>query len=253
MDLSFQLYSAREHGPWSAVFERLAALGYSAVEGYAALYDDPARLADELAAHGLSMPSAHFALDALEREPAATHAIARTLDVGTLYAPHVAASARPTDLAGWKAFARRLARVGERAAGEGFAFGWHNHDFELAPLDDGSVPLDVLLGEAPDIGWEADLAWIARAGADPAAWLASHGARATAVHVKDIAPAGERRDEDGWADPGEGTMDWEGLMGTLLAGGVERLYIAEHDRPADVERFARRAQASFARWTEAPA
>ena len=258
MNLSFQLYSAREPGTrepgaWSGVLERIAALGYTAVEGYAALYEDPPALARELAAHSLTMPSAHFSLDSLENEPDASFAVARALGVRTLYAPSLPKQDRPTDAHGWRSVARRLARLGERVAHEGFAFGWHNHDFELAPLADGSVPLEILLGEAPGIGWEADLAWIARAGADPAAWIARHGSRATAVHVKDLAPEGECADEDGWADPGHGTMDWDALMSSLLADGRERLYIVEHDRPADVERFARRAMRASTRWTGAPA
>ena len=37
------------------------------------------------------------------------------------------------------------------------------------------------------------------------------------MHVKDIAPAGEAADEDGWADLGAGTVDWAGLIGALKA------------------------------------
>ena len=250
MNPSFQLYSAREHGSTGAVLARLAALDYRAVEGYAALYEDPPALADALAEHALAMPSGHFAVEALEEDPGGVFAVARALGCRTLYAPYLAEDARPGDLDGWRAFAARLARIGERVSGEGFGFGWHNHDFELVPLADGTVPLEVLLGEAPDIGWEADLAWIARAGADPADWIARHGERATAVHLKDLAPAGERADEDGWADVGHGTMDWDALMETLLGDGTERLYVVEHDRPADLERFARRARESWTRWAE---
>ncbi len=251
MTLSFQLYSAREHGPWENVFERLAALGYGAVEGYAALYEDPEKLARLLDEHGLAMPSAHFALDALEQDPGAALATARTLGCKTLYAPFLEPAHRPTDVAGWRALAGRLDAIGTRLATDGIAFGWHNHDFELVALADGTVPLELLLDEAPGIGWEADLAWIVRAGADPADWIARHGTRITAVHVKDVAPAGQCGDEGGWADPGHGTMDWDALMKTLLGDGTERLYIAEHDEPSDLERFARRAMDSLARWTAA--
>ena len=49
-----------------------------------------------------------------------------------------------------------------------------------------------------------------RGGADPLEWMRPYGNRITAVHVKDIAPAGESADEDGWADVGHGTVDWNG-------------------------------------------
>lgn len=256
MDLSFQLYSAREHGPWDAVFARLAELGYAAVEGYAALYadpafDGPAALADALAAHALAMPSGHVAVDALEDDAASAFATARALGIETIYAPFLAPEERPRDADGWHAFGRRLRAVGERVRGEGFGFGWHNHDFELVPLADGAVPLELLFEAAPDIEWEADLAWLVRAGADPGDWIARHGERATAVHLKDLAPAGEAADEDGWADVGHGTMDWPTLVDALRAQPTPRRWIVEHDAPSDLDRFARRAMASWRRWTGA--
>jgi sugar phosphate isomerase/epimerase len=123
----------------------------------------------------------------------------------------------------------------------GLTFGWHNHDFEFATLAGGETPMQVLLDEAPQISWEADIAWIVRGGADPFDWIARHGKRLTAVHVKDIAPAGTAEAEDGWADVGHGTVDWTALLAALDAGSPARLYIMEHDNPADVARFASRS------------
>ena len=42
MDVSFQLYSARNFMPWSDVYKSVAALGYTQVEGFGGVYDDPA-------------------------------------------------------------------------------------------------------------------------------------------------------------------------------------------------------------------
>ena len=69
-----------------------------------------------------------------------------------------------------------------------------------------------MLDAAPGIGWEMDVAWVIRGGADPLKWIAEYGPRITAVHVKDIAPAGQNANEDGWADVGHGTVDWAGLI-----------------------------------------
>ena len=253
MDLSFQLYSARDHGPWRTVLARLAALGYREVEGYAALHDDPAALAVELDAHGLRMPTTHLSVELLENEPDTAFAVARALGCETIYAPFLPVAERPADAEGWRAFGRWMRALGERVRGEGFGFGWHNHDFELVPLDDGAVPLELLFEAAPDVEWEADLAWLVRAGADPFDWIARHGERITAVHVKDIAPAGTATEEDGWADPGHGTMDWAALVDALRAGDAPRRWIVEHDRPADLERVASRAMAAWRRWTGAAA
>ena len=71
----------------------------------------------------------------------------------------------------------------------------------------------------PSIGWEMDVAWVIRGGADPLKWIDEYGQRITAVHVKDIAPAGENANEDGWADVGHGTVDWarpdQGVQGEV--------------------------------------
>ena len=112
------------------------------------------------------------------------------------------------------------------------------------PLPDGSIPQDLIFAGGPDLSWEADIAWIIRGGADPIAWIGKYGDRITAVHVKDIAPAGEKKDEDGWADVGEGTVDWKGLF-QALASTKARYFIAEHDNPSDFKRFAKRSLASI--------
>ena len=59
------------------------------------------------------------------------------------------------------------------------------------------------------------MAWVIRGGADPLKWISDYGKRIVAVHVKDIAPAGQNADEDGWADVGHGTVDWKGLIKAL--------------------------------------
>lgn len=242
MSLSFQLYSARSNQPWSPIFGMLASLGYTQVEGYGALYDDPAALAADLETHGLTMPSAHIGLSSLEGDPAGSVALARTLGIETVIVPFLEEGERPTDRAGWKALAIRLTTIGTRLAGAGLGFGWHNHDFELRPCADGAVPLEVILDEAPMIGWEADLAWVVRGQADPLAWVRRYGERIVAVHLKDIAPGGECLDEDGWADLGHGTMDWPSLIDALGRLPNEPFWIVEHDKPSDVERFARRSK-----------
>ena len=40
MDLSFQLYSARNFLPWDRVMNRLAELGYRQVEGFGGVFQD---------------------------------------------------------------------------------------------------------------------------------------------------------------------------------------------------------------------
>ena len=244
MDWSFQLYSARNFQPWDEVLKMLGEAGYREVEGFDDVYADPKAFRAELDRNGLSMPTAHFSLDVLEGGFDGVRRIADTFGVRLLVCPYLAEEARPCDAAGWRAFGERLARIGETAKKAGCGFAWHNHDFEFRPLPGGSVPMEHMLAAAPGIGWEIDVAWVVRGGADPLPWIDRHGERIAAVHVKDIARPGEGLDEDGWSDVGHGTLDWGGLIEVLREKTPARHFIMEHDDPNDIGRFARRSIAA---------
>ncbi|WP_417668016.1 sugar phosphate isomerase/epimerase family protein [Roseibium sp.] len=246
-DYSFQLYSAREFPPLDGTLRMLADAGYSQVEGYGGVYEDTAATRAALDATGLTMPSGHFSIDMLENDEEKVCAIAEALGISHIYCPYLDAAERPSDAAGWVAFAKRLEALQERYGPKGFTFGWHNHDFEFVPLADGAIPMKLILDNAPSISWEADIAWIVRGGADPLEWMKAYGDRLTAVHVKDIAPDGQCADEDGWADVGQGTMDWKGLIAALQATPT-RLFVMEHDKPSDAIRFARRSIEASKSW-----
>jgi sugar phosphate isomerase/epimerase len=108
--------------------------------------------------------------------------------------------------------------------------------------------MEIILETAPDIEWECDVAWVVRGKADPLGWFDRYGSRITAVHVKDIAPAGESLDEDGWADIGHGVLDWDNLIGKVQARTSAEYFVAEHDKPADPLRFATRSIATANTW-----
>jgi sugar phosphate isomerase/epimerase len=245
--LSFQLYSARSLEPLEAQFELLAGLGYKRVEPFGGLLNDPQGLKTQLDLHGMSAPSAHVGLDRLRADPVAAVRMCRDLGVRTIYAPAPPVGERDGGEAEWTALGRELDRIGKIVTAEGLKFGWHNHNWEYAKAADGRRYIDILLEQAPELLWQADLAWMVRGGADPIAELKRYAGRIEAVHVKDIAPAGLCLDEDGWADPGHGVLDWSKLVPVLNEIGVT-LFVAEHDKPNDVARFARRAFATVASW-----
>lgn len=246
MTLSFQLYSARNFLPWSSVIPRLAALGYTQVEGFAGAYDDAAGFRALLDANGMTMPSGHFfPLGKLEDGLEASLATAKTLGMERVICPAPEDLWRQgTDAANWTSLAKRLNEAGKRVNDAGYRFGWHNHHWEFMALADGTLPMNLLLEHAPEMEWEMDVAWVVRGGADPLAWIDAHGGRITTAHVKDIAPEGEKKDEDGWADVGDGVMDWASLIAALRGAGVD-LFVAEHDNPSDWDRFAARSIQAF--------
>lgn len=235
---SMQLYSARNFPPLADQLSALASIGYKAVEPFGGLYDDLDALADGVKANGLSVPSGHFSVDLLENRFERTLEITQRLGIALVVVPYLLPADRPNDAAGWQAFGKRLATMADRVTAEGLRFAWHNHDFEMRALQDGSRPIDHLLGASHKIGWEADAAWIVRGGEDPVRWIEHYSGRISAMHVKDLAPSGEKTDEDGWADVGTGTMDWPAIWRAAKAAGCD-LMVAEHDNPSDFRRFAK--------------
>jgi sugar phosphate isomerase/epimerase len=236
--LSFQLYSARAFPPLGDTLAMLARIGYREVEGYGGVYDKPAALARLLDRNGLTMPTGHFGITVLEAERPKVLEIANTLGIRRVYAPYIAPELRPKSMAGYRKLGKRLAAIGEWLRSEGLGFGWHNHDFEFVKLPTGEMPIDILFEAAPMMDWEIDVAWIARAGLNPVPWIKRHAGRITCVHVKDIARKGECLDEDGWADVGQGTVNWSAAFAALKSSRTLH-WIMEHDNPNDLERFAR--------------
>lgn len=228
-----------------ALLSKLPAMGIKRVEGYGGVYGDPKAYRAAMDANGITMPSGHMALDDIEADFDATMDIIRTLGMTRVYAPYIEEKDRPTTAEGYIALAKRLNAAGLRYAEHGISFGWHNHDFEFFALPDGSIPMEVLLEHAPDIKWEADLAWIVRGACDPLDYIARYGSRITAIHVKDIAAAGTNLDQDGWADLGAGTLDWAAYLAASRAQSSDLIYALEHDKPSDPIAYATRSAAAF--------
>lgn len=242
--ISYQLYSSRNFPPLRDTLSMLADLGYGQVEGHGGVYDDLPELVRLLRDNALTMTSGHFGLHMLEQQSGKILEIADALGMRAIYCPHLAQDLRPDNAAGWQAFGERLQRAGEPYRAAGHIFGWHNHDFEFADKGAGWLPLDEIFKGAPDLSWEADIAWIVCGGGDPHAVIARHGQRISAVHVKDIAPEGRCLDEDGWADVGHGVMDWKSLIAELERTPAQ-FFVMEHDNPSDDARFAARSIAAF--------
>jgi len=243
--IAYQLYCSRNFPPLSDTLAMLASAGFKAVEGFGGLYADPEALKAGLDANGLTMPSGHFALDMVEKDPGRAIHVAKVLGTQKVIVPHIGADQRPSDAAGWEAFGKRLAAAGKPIEDAGFTFGWHNHDFELADLGGGVTPLDLIAAAGVDL--ELDLGWVRVAGHDPVAWIQKYADRIMAVHIKDIAKDGEAVDEDGWADVGYGIMDWAAIKPALDAAGISH-YVVEHDNPKDHKRLATRSLATIKGW-----
>jgi sugar phosphate isomerase/epimerase len=247
MDFSYQLYSARNETSLDDTLKTLKSLGYTQVEGWGGQFGDPAALVASLKAAGLSMPTAHMGFTQLQ-DTASALKIVDAVGIKTVYCPAPPSADYREGKGDWKTFAADLATIATAFKAAGKGFGYHNHHWEFAKGADGKTPIEIILGASPDLQWEMDLAWVVKAGEDPVAWMDKLGSRITAVHVKDIALAGQALDEDGWADVGQGTLDWKSLLKTIKAKTKAQYFVAEHDKPSDAIRFARRSMDAVKSW-----
>lgn len=245
MKLSFQLYSSRHFPPIAEQVATLAGLGYTQVEPYGPVYAELSAFKAALDANGVGAISGHFDLSMLEADLPHAISIAHSLAMQLVIAPYLGVEDRPTDKAGWAEFGQRLVPVAEGLRAAGLDFAWHNHDFEFAPLDDGSLPIEVLLSASPLIGLELDVAWAVKAGIDATDFIDRHAGRIVAIHMKDMSRDGEDPQEQGWTDVGHGTMPWAALWPSILKTRAT-IAVMEHDNPSSLLRFARNSAAGAA-------
>lgn len=245
-DLSFQMFSSRAAATLEEQLKLLSELGYTDVQPFFFGVPEDMAALDEYVAllkkYKLTAKSGHFTFEVFDHSPDLVAEIARKFGMSLVVIPWINPEDRPTTVEGWQAIGARLANYTEEMKQRGLTFAYHNHEFEMAPLPDGSYPIEHLLGDT--VPFEPDVAWIVVGKADPLFWLKKYAGRIPAVHVKDVAPAGEALDEKGFADLGHGTLDWQTLWDASVEAGSQ-LMIVEHDLPSDWQRFARRSIATM--------
>jgi len=194
--------------------------------------------------NGLACYGFHMPLRGLVQEPARFIEIAQTLGATWMITPYLAPEERGTTPEFWRGLGETLRAGAERVGAHGLKIAWHNHDFEFRPLPDGSLPIaHILEGGGPNVAFEADLAWVVRAGGDPRTVLSRFGDKIRLLQIKDTAPPGTTQD-GGWTATGDGIIDWQGLVPLLRDGRIDH-FVVEHDNPSDWRDVARRSIAFF--------
>lgn len=240
--------------------QRVAEIGYSQVE-FSALGFLGRNLSDVqalLQANGLSapvgrvspkMPAAFYsmprkqqrAMFALESSPTnmlrnveAGIADAKALGQSSLVLPVLMPDQFQT-LAQVKRNLALLQKAGELCASEGLQFGYHNHAWELAPID-GVVPYHLLLEETDpaQVTFQLDAYWIRKGGGNLTEYLTRYAGRFSSCHFKDIDPA------DNFADVGDGLIDFPKFTREALAQGATHFFV-ERDNPPEPMRSIERS------------
>jgi sugar phosphate isomerase/epimerase len=236
MKISLQIYSIRDAGDFDTQLALAKSCGFEWVETVATHGLNARDFSRAIDKHGLKVSSMHASLDLLESGGLPMLADACKLTgCPLIIMPWLPMGLRSGNAAGWKAMSERLSRIGDRVNALGLRFAYHNHEWEFLRYE-GQTALEWIFSAASpeQLGWEADLGWVHRAGANAAHWLDLFANRLVAIHAKDIAEPGTAADEDGWTTLGKGIVPWPDLLARLKP--QVDLFVFEHDRPVDFAR-----------------
>ncbi|WP_141455237.1 sugar phosphate isomerase/epimerase [Pseudoxanthomonas sp. z9] len=230
--IAVQMYTLRNVATLDEQLKIVHDAGVHAVETVGTQDVTAAELKQLLDKYAIKAVSTHVQLADLRKDLDGVVAFNQTLGNTHLVVPYLGDKERPTDAAGWTTLGKELGEIASKVQARGMTLAYHNHDFELVDFG-GKTGLELLFDAAgPALKSELDLAWVARAGYDPAAMLGKFSGRVFAVHAKDNAPKGEAADEGGFAALGQGVLDWKTILPAAAKAGVQ-WYIIEHDQPRD--------------------
>jgi sugar phosphate isomerase/epimerase len=210
--IAIQLYTVREAltHDFEGTIRKIAAMGYAGVEtasNYGQSPESTAKLFKDL---GLNVPAMH----AMPLGPDQN----KVLDAAQAFScKYIVCASQPRELFrsldGIKHACETLNAANAIARQHGFTFGYHDHDYEYEPFEGSYPAAHMRQWLDPSIVFELDTYWIKVGGQDPVKIVASFGAQAPLLHIKD-GPA--KRDAPNVA-LGEGTLD---LPAIVKAGGA---------------------------------
>jgi sugar phosphate isomerase/epimerase len=228
--LGVQLYTVREsmRADVAGTLARVRSIGYREVEFAGYFGRTPAQIRAALGANGLASPASHLALEALITGLGDTLDVAEEIGQRWLVLPWIDQKDRTPE--GYDRIADQLNAAGEVATRRGMRIAYHNHDFDLRPWSDGTIPLERFIRRLDPryVDIELDLYWVVKGGSEPRLWFDRFPGRFPMVHVKDAGVAPDFR----MADVGAGAMDWKSIFALRQKAGIKHYFI-EHDEPVE--------------------
>jgi sugar phosphate isomerase/epimerase len=220
--ISIQLYTLRSvlETDLEGTLDALADIGYRKVELAGTYGRTAAEFRKLLDQRHIRATSTHVGIDGDIDQAIADAKVLGNLRSNVPYANFAT-------IAEWETFADRLEVAGKAYRRAGIAFGYHNHNHEFAAID-GTRPYDLLTRRTSrrNVSFEMDLFWVVTGNADPVREFYRIAGRVRQYHVKDRKPDG------GFADLGEGTIDFPRIFRSDYPLEVEE-YIVENDEPVD--------------------
>ena len=229
--VGIELYSVRDElkKDMPGTVRAVAKMGYQVVEFYSPYFDwtteqakEVRKLLDDL---GIKCLSTHNGAQAISAD-GINKAVELNQIIGSKYIV-VASAGKTSGADGWKGFADRLAGAAEKLRAHQMATGFHNHQVEFRPLENGERPMDILARNTPkDVVLQLDAGTAVEVGADPVAWIKANPGRIKSIHLKDWGKAGAYT-----VAFGEGDVPWKPLFDAAESVGGVEYYLIEQEHP----------------------
>jgi sugar phosphate isomerase/epimerase len=224
--IAAQMYTVREAAAQNlpGALERIAELGYTAVELAGLFGWEPGDLARTLNDLGLSCISAHVSLAELKNNLAGEIETYLELGAAFIVCPWLPAELRQ-DETSYYTLASDLNLIGERCRDHELRLCYHHHEFELTRYHK-KYALDILLenSDPANLQLEADTYWLKYGGEDPADYIRRWAGRVPLIHLKDMTATRPPT----YAEVGTGLLNWAGIFEAAYLGQAE-YYIVEQD------------------------
>jgi sugar phosphate isomerase/epimerase len=208
-----------------ALLKRLADIGIQRIELCSPIgYEDfvglshGAEVRKLIAEHGLTCQSAHFSLEELRKDQAASIAWAKEAGITQMFVASLGGSHPTMDEV--KRAAEEYNGIAAAAAKAGMQQGLHNEGFEVSTVD-GRRTYDVLM-ELLDprlVKFQFQMSTI-RNGFDAAEYFTKYPGRFISMHLQDWSPATKTT-----VAVGRGSIDWKKVFTAAKTAGVKSYYI----------------------------
>lgn len=223
------------------VIAKVAKAGYTEVETYG--YDTAKKTFWGLSAedfkkllsdNGLTSSSGHYGMDQFlgegkDDDLKLSIEAANTLGQETLVVPYLDAKFRKTT-DDFKKVAQNINKMALVCKAGGLKTGYHNHNFEFAPVN-GVMLYDVLLKDTDPklVTLEMDLYWVVRAGHDPIKLIQEHPGRFHMWHVKDMDKQVRERN----TEIGSGSIDFKKIFEYQKLSGLKHMFMEQENFQMD--------------------
>lgn len=219
-DLALQLYSIRREtaADAQAGLRQVPGMGYNAVETAGDYGWSASQWKELLHELDLKIVGAHLGIEKFEGDDLAkTLEFQREVGNSRLIIPWIGQEYR--SLEGWSRLGTKLNELGAKVHAEGFTLYYHNHDFEITPVEggDGKGGLELLM-EATDpalVNFEVDTYWVEKGGRDAADFVETYIERIGMIHAKEL-----RRSDGSDVPAGQGDIDFRRIIDLAIDRGT---------------------------------